>query len=250
VTDLFENCSFGGALLYLAPITGMYAALRLVLPLDPPEWILQSIGTVSLVTAIYAAGMAIVQTDSRRFFAFLFLSHSALVLVGMELHTAISLTGSLSLWGSAMVSLTGFGLTIRALEARFGRLSLTEYRGLGTASRSLAVCFLLTGLASVGFPGTSGFVASELLVDGAIESNPLVGVGVVLAAALNGVAVMRAYFILFTGTRFIPTLPLRITVRERVAVLTLSVFILGGGLFPQFMIAPGSAAAEAALRTR
>jgi ABC-type dipeptide/oligopeptide/nickel transport system ATPase component len=34
----------------------------------------------------------------------------------------------------------------------------------------LAVCFLLTGLASVGFPGTLGFVGSEMLVDGAVEA--------------------------------------------------------------------------------
>ncbi len=46
------------------------------------------------LTAFYAAGMAIVQTDARRFFAYLFLSHASLILVGMQLHTAISLTGS------------------------------------------------------------------------------------------------------------------------------------------------------------
>ena len=63
----------------------------------------------------------------------------------------------------------------------------------------LAVCFLLTGLASVGFPGTLGFVATEILVDGAIEANPYVGVGVAVAAAINGIAVVRAYFRLFTG---------------------------------------------------
>ena len=40
---------------------------------------------MSLVTAVYAAGMAVVQREARRFFAYLFLSHASLVLVGLEL---------------------------------------------------------------------------------------------------------------------------------------------------------------------
>lgn len=250
VTDLFENASFGGALLFVTPITAMYAALRLVPPLHPPEWVLGGIGAASLVTAVYAAGMATVQADARRFFAFLFLSHASLVLVGLELHTAISLTGALALWGSVVVSLGGFGLTLRALEARFGRLSLAESRGLYAASPALAVCFLLTGLASVGFPGTWGFVATELLVDGAVGKNVFVGLVVVAAAALNGVAVLRAYFALFTGVRYTPGVPLGITARERVAVLALAALILVGGLFPQAYITTRHQAAEAALRDR
>src|SRR5207245_149416 len=75
----------------------------------------------------------------------------------------------LCVWFSVLLSLGGFGLTLRALEARHGRLSLTSYYGLYEQSPTLAVCFLLTGLASVGFPGTVGFVSTELLVDGAVE---------------------------------------------------------------------------------
>ncbi|MDY3559150.1 proton-conducting transporter membrane subunit [Gemmata sp. JC673] len=247
VTNLFENGSFGGALLFVAPITGMYAALRLVLPLHPPEWVLQTVGIVSLATAVYAAGMAVVQADARRFFAYLFLSHASLVLVGLELHTSISLTGALALWGSVMVSLSGFGLTIRALEARFGRLTLSEFRGLYAASPALAVCFLLTGLASVGFPGMSGFIAAELLVDGAVGTNLFVGLVVVGAAALNGVAVLRAYFALFTGTRYTPGVSVGITTRERVAVLTLTALIFAAGFFPQAYVLTRHRAAEEAL---
>src|SRR4029078_2235429 len=95
--------------------------------------------------------------------------------------------GRLSRWISVSLSLSGFGLTLRALEARFGRLSLSEYHGLYEHSPTLAVYFLLTGLASVGFPGTVGFVSTELLVDGAVEANPYVGLAVVLAAAINGI---------------------------------------------------------------
>ncbi|MFO0908620.1 MAG: proton-conducting transporter membrane subunit [Isosphaeraceae bacterium] len=232
MTDWFEHASFGNALLFVAPLVGVYAAVRLVLPIAP-DWVLHSIGFFSLLTAVYAAGMSTIQRDTRRFFAQLFLSHASLVLVGLELSTELSLTGSLCLWFSVILSLGGFGLTLRAIESRYGRLSLAEYHGLYNQSPTLAVCFLLTGLASVGFPGTLGFISAEILVDSAVEVNPYLGALVVTAAALNGISVMRAYFRLFTGKRHTSTVSLLIGPRERFAVLTLSALILGGGLFPQ-----------------
>jgi NADH-quinone oxidoreductase subunit M len=249
MTDWFEHATFGNALLYVAPLIGVYAAVRLVLP-TAPDSALTALGAVSLVTAIYAAGMAIVQREARRFFAYLFLSHSSLVLVGLELHTAVSLTGALSLWLAVALSLGGFGLTLRALEARFGRLSLTDYHGLYEQSPSLAVCFLLSGLTSVGFPGTLGFVAGEVLVDGAIEVNVGVGLAVVLAAALNGIAVVRAYFLLFTGKRHVSTVSLNIGGRERFAVLGLAALLIGGGLYPQPHVSDRLTATELVLKTR
>ncbi len=164
VTDWFEHASLGIALLFVVPLSGVYAAVRLVLPVAP-DWVLQVVGLMSLFTAVYAAAMSTIQREARRFYAHLFLSHASLVLVGLELHTELSLTASLCLWFSVILSLGGFGLTLRALEARYGRLSLSDYHGLYEHSPMLAVCFLLTGLACVGFPATLGFISTELLVD-------------------------------------------------------------------------------------
>jgi NADH-quinone oxidoreductase subunit M len=249
LTDWFEHSSFGIALLYVIPLTGVYAAIRLVLPIAP-EWVLHGIGLVSLITAVYAAGMALVQREVRRFFAYLFLSHASLVLVGLELHTAVSLTGALSLWPSVILSLGGFGLVLRALEGRFGRLTLREHHGLYEHSPTLAVCFLLTGLASVGFPGTLGFAAADMLVDGAVTVNLFVGIAVVATAALNGIAVVRAYLLLFSGARHTSTVSLTIGLRERVVVLMLAALILGGGLFPQPGVSSRRRAAEEILQER
>lgn len=231
VTDLFEHASFGTALLFVMPLTGAYAAVRLVLPIAP-DWVLRSIGLASLFTAVYASGMALVQKEARRFFCYLFLSHSALVLVGLEIVTPMALTGALCVWLSIGMALGGFGLTLRALEARRGRLSLTHFHGLYEHTPELAVCFMLTGLASVGFPGTVGFVGTELLVDGAVEAYPYIGVAVVIAGALNGVALVKAYFVLFTGTRYTSAVSLKIRTRERFAVLLLTTLILIGGVYP------------------
>jgi len=171
-------------------------------------------------------------------------------LVGLELQTELSLTASLCLWFSVMLSMGGFGLTVRALEARFGRLSLSDFHGLYEHSPMLAVFFLLTGLASVGFPGTLGFISTELLVDSAVEASPYVGIIVIAAGALNGIAVLRAYFLLFTGARHVSTVSLGITLRERAAVLSLSALILGGGLFPQPGVATRQRAADEILQDR
>jgi NADH-quinone oxidoreductase subunit M len=108
----------------------------------------------------------------------------------------------------------------------------------------------MTGLGSVGFPGTLGFVAAELLIDGALEASPAVGVAMVLVAAVNGIAVVRAYFQLFTGGRHESSVSLGITRRERFAVLTLAALILGGGLAPQPVVTSRHHAAEAILKVR
>jgi NADH-quinone oxidoreductase subunit M len=249
LTDWIEHASFGNALLFVTPLTGVYMAARVVLPVAP-DWALQGLGLVSLLTAVYAAGMATVQHEARRFFAYLFLSHASLVLVGLALHTPVSLTGALALWVAVALALHGFGLTFRALEARFGRLSLADFHGLYEQSPALAMCFLLTGLASVGFPGTLGFVAAELLVDGAAEASPYVALAVALAGALNGIAVLRVYFLLFTGARHASSVRLRVGPRERLAILTLAALILGGGLVPQPGVLSRYRAALDVLRAR
>src|SRR5690606_11482238 len=181
MTDLFEKATFGTALLFVTPMVGAYAVMRLVLPIAP-GWALQSIAVVSLITAVYAGGMALVQHEARRFFCYLFLSHSSLVLVGLELLTPVAVTGALCVWLSVGLSLAGFGLTLRCIEARTGRVSLDEYHGLYDPTPMLAALFLLTGLASIGFPGTVGFVGTELLIEGAVAVYPLTGMAVVIAA--------------------------------------------------------------------
>jgi NADH-quinone oxidoreductase subunit M len=249
VADLFEHASFAVSLLSMTSIAGVYVAIRLVLPVAP-DWVLYSLGVFSLATAVYAAGMAIVQREARRFFSYLILSHASLVMLGLELHTAISLTGTLCLWYSVMLSLGGLGLTLRAVEARYRRLSLADHHGLYELSPALALCFLVTGLASVGFPGTLGYVSTELLVDGAVGANLWVGIGVVLAGMLNSIAVLRAYLRLFTGTKAVSPVALGMFPRERFAVLLLTAVILGGGLFPQRGVVDRFGVAKGLLRTR
>ena len=249
LNELFENATFGSALLMTTPLAGAYAALRLVVPIAPDS-ALRLLGLLALVTAVYSGAMAMVQRDVRRFFSCLVISHSAMVLVGLEVATPIGLTGALCVWLSAGLSLGGFGLTLRALEARRGRLQLTQYQGLYEHAPALAICFLLTGLGCVGFPGTIGFIGTEMLIDGAVEAYPHVGPLLVIAATFNSIAILRAYFLLFTGTRYASSVSLKIGGRERIAVLTLAALILGGGLIPQPGVSTAYHAATELLKER
>lgn len=249
LTDLFEKASMGLSLLFVSPMIGAYLTMRLVYPVAP-TWLLQIIAVISLVTAIYAGGMALVQVHSRRFFSYLFLGFSSLVLVGIELATPIGLTGALCIWLSVGLSLAGFGLSLRSLESRTGRLSLRDYHGLYEHAPKLAGLFLLTGLASIGFPGTIGFIGTELLVEGAVTFYPAVGIAVVVAAALNGIAILSVYFKIFTGTIHQTTVNLRSQLPERVAILVLAALIIGGGIVPQPGVASRYHAAHALLKQR
>ncbi|MEQ1827265.1 MAG: proton-conducting transporter membrane subunit [Pirellula sp.] len=232
IMDLFEHAAFGNALLFITPLVGAYAAMRLVLPIAP-DWALRSIAILSLTTALYASCMAIIQADSRRFFCFLFLSHSALVLVGLETTTPIGLTGALCIWVSVALSLTGLGLTLRCVEARTGPLSLNEHHGMYSHMPHLAGLFLLTGLSAVGFPCTIGFIGTELLVEAALEISPWVGGVVVVSTALNGIAILQAYFRIFTGKTHHSTIHLASVRSERIAIMTFTLLLIGAGLWPQ-----------------
>ncbi|QDT12506.1 proton-conducting transporter membrane subunit [Planctomycetes bacterium K23_9] len=232
MTDLFEKGTFGTAILMTTPLVGAYAVMRFVLPIAP-EWALQSIAVLSLFTAVYAGSLAIIQREARRMFCYLLLCQSSLILVGLELVTPIGLTGALCLWLSVGLSLTGFGITLRCIEARISRVSLSDYHGLYAQMPMLAGFFLLTGLASIGFPATVGFVGMELLIEGAVEVYPWVGTLVVFAAALSGITVLMAYFRIFTGSENRTLVPMNARPREKVAVLVLTVLIIGGGLVPQ-----------------
>jgi NADH-quinone oxidoreductase subunit M len=249
VFPVFEHLPLGVAILFAAPQIAAYAAVRLVLPTATPG-LLSLIGLASLATAIYAAALALVQDDVRRALGAFFMSQSALVMAGLDSRTAMGLAGGLALWISTGLSLTGFTLAIAALEARRGELSLKRYSGGYERTPFVAVSFLLLGLASVGFPGTLGFVGEEALAHGAFAETPFRGTLVLVASALNGITVMRCYFGLFCGARTESPLAQSVRLRERVSFVVLVLILLLGGLFPGPFFRSRQRSADAIFDTR
>lgn len=232
MTLLFEKASLGTAVLFTTPLPAAWAMIHLVIP-HCPDWSLRVIALASLLTAVVAAGLAVVQTELRRFFCFLLLANASLVLTGMETATPAGLAGALWAWLGVFVTFAGFGLTIRAIESRVGRLSLQGFHGLYAQMPLLAAFFLVTGLASAGFPGTAGFVGLELLIEGTVAVFPVAGLAMALVAALNGIAILRTYFRLFGGEPHTSTFSMQARWPERLGVLVLTFLIIGPGLVPQ-----------------
>ena len=106
------------------------------------------------------------------------------------------------------------------------------------------------GLASVGFRGRQASFPSNSWSTAAVHANVYIGIAVAVAGMLNGIAVVRAYFLLFLGARHNSTVNLQVGIRERIAVLTLTALILVGGLFPQPGVESRQHAAEALLKAR
>lgn len=249
IPDLFDRAAFGTALLFVTPLAGAYGLLRLVVPFASDQ-LLHFISLAAMATALYASAMALAQREGRNFFSFLLISHGAVVIAGLLTLSQIAVVGGLCVWLSTTISLGGLGLTLRALEARRGRLSMRRFQGLYDHAPNLAMCFALTGLASVGFPGTFGFIGTELLIDGSVESQSFVGIVLVIVAAMNGIAVMQAFLRLFGGTEYFSSVSLGISRRERFAVLLLAALILVGGFFPQWIVTLRSQAADDLLTQR
>ena len=93
-------------------------------------------------------------------------------------------------------------------------------------------------------------MGTELLIEGAVGVYSSIGMAVVVAAAINSIAILHAYFRIFTGRHHAASFPLRARPSEKVAVLVLTALIVGGGLYPQWGVASRYHAAIELIRHR
>ena len=246
--ELFERGRLGPVTLFSAPQVGAYVVAVLVVP-RAPDGVLRLVAVLALSTAVYGAALALVQSSARRAVGYLFMSQSALVLVGLDCTSREALAGGLCVWISSGIAFAGLARCLLVLEARRGRMSLSRLNGGFERIPLLAASFLLMGLACTGFPGTFGFVGGELLVGGAVSAFPLVGFAVVVAAGLTGLGVVRMYFALFCGRRD-PSPHLRLQPRERYIFAAVAGVLLVTGMAPGPLVESRSRAAADLLSRR
>ena len=128
------------------------------------------LATFGVINVLYGAMVTLRQTDLKRLIAFSSVSHMGYVLIGVS--SVAGVAGAVSpvgLTGAAMQmfthgTITGLlfllvGLVYDKAHTRY----IPDLGGLATRMPVVATAFLVAGLASLGLPGTSGFVA-ELLV--------------------------------------------------------------------------------------
>jgi len=250
--EVFDHGKLGPAILFNAPQVGAYMTVVLIVPRASPD-LLRVIAVLALLTAVYGAGLALVQTSARRALGYLFMSKSALVMAGLDCTSVSALAGGLLVWLSAGLAFAGLARCVLVLEARRGRLDLTRYHGGYERMPLLAVSFLAMALACTGFPGTLGFVGQELLVDGAVGAFPIMGFAVVIASALTGLAVVRMYFSLFCGRPHVLAhagLQLGLRPREAWTFVALVVTLIALGIAPRPLVDSRFSASEEILQQR
>lgn len=215
---------------------GTYGFIRFSLPLLPEAsrswmWVMAALG---LAAIIYGALIALVQSDFRRLLAFSSISHLGFVMLGLFALNFQGLQGSLLQMINLGFSTAGLFFMVGFLYNRTGSADLAAYGGLAHRVPLLATFILILGLASIGLPGTNGFVGEFLILVGAFRAHwalAAVGViGVILGAAYFLWYYERAFFGPAAASALKPLQDLQ--PREWGIAAALGVMILWIGLYP------------------
>ncbi len=233
-------------------LNGHFGALlvaKLIVPVFPDTVrnFFPVLSDLALATALYVAIRSLSENAPRRLIAFLALSQSACILAGLESRTMEGITGALVHWIVVSVSTMGLFTVLRLLEVRFGEnLTASTHLGLAEHAPRLAVFFLIFGLALVGLPGTLSFCSQDLLIHGTLQSHPQTGLLLPIAIAMNAVSFFRLFTRLFLGKRRTGfTVVADALPREQWILAAGVLFVVLGGLFPNAIVAPRLAEAEA-----
>lgn len=231
---------------------GAFLLARVGLPLYPAitRESLPLLSDLALFTAALAALAAIAERSPRRVLGLVLVSQASMVLTGLESLTPEGTTGALVHWMVVAAATTGLVGVYQALESRVDQLGLRSgFLGLGNVAPRLSVFFVVCGLALVGLPGTLGFAAEDLLLQGTLESHPWIGLALPIATALNAFNIFRLFARLFMGRPILPSTgapagALDALPRERWALVAIVVFLVAGGLVPGQLVKLQSSAAD------
>ncbi len=187
--------------------------------------------------AIAAALMTLVQTDLRGYYRGTTAMHAGMLLAALGAASLDNFAAALLVAVSMAVALGGIGMMVTALEERVGAVAFAGPGGRAAAFPRLAVLFALFGGASVGLPGTSGFVADDLLMHTMWKESPAGTALVIVSAALVSVATLITYSKVFLGRQTFTAAP-DLGLRERIVGATLFVLLVVLGAAPALLLTP------------
>ena len=154
---------------------GGYGCFRIAMYLLPQaaqdlSWIFIILTTISVV---YGALSAISQTDLKYINAYSSVSHCGLVLFALLMMTRTSCTGAiLQMLSHGLMTALFFAL-IGMIYGRTHTRDIRELSGLMKIMPFLAVGYIIAGLANLGLPGFSGFIAEMTIFVGSFEQPDL-----------------------------------------------------------------------------
>ena len=217
---------------------GVYALLRF-LPLVPEavhEFKPLAVA-LGLAGIFYGALLALMQLNLRRLLAFAAVSHNGMLLIGVFCLNREGLAGALLLaivFGFAASALL---LASGLLLHRTGTALLPRLGELFDPMPLLGLTFLIAALSTMAMPGTPGFDAAHLLLEGAIETHDwgvavALAIGNVLAAAF----LLRAFQRVFLAPRketAIRPIQVRVSLPEALLTGTVCFVLVGTGFYSE-----------------
>ncbi len=168
---------------------GAYGFLRFSVPMLPlaTDFFTPMIYALSIVAIIYTSLVALAQEDMKKLIAYSSVAHMGFVTIGIFTLTHQGVQGAVAqMLSHGFVSAALF-LCVGVVYDRIHSRDIETYGGLVERMPRYAVVFMVFMLASVGLPGTSGFVGEFLVLVGAFQVNTWVALlattGIILGAA-------------------------------------------------------------------
>lgn len=218
---------------------GIYGLLRFVLPLlpDAVQTFKPLVVGLGLTGIFYGALLALMQLNLRRLLAFAVVSHTGMLVIGVFCLNREGLAGALLLAINFGFAGSGLLFTSGLLLHRAGSSLLPRLGELFDPMPLLGITFLIAALSTMAMPGTPGFDAAHLLLEGAIETHALavavaVAVGNVLAAAFLLWAFQRTFLAHRKETVLRP-LKIRLTAPEAVLNGLMCAVLVGVGFYSE-----------------
>jgi NADH-quinone oxidoreductase subunit M len=168
---------------------GGYGFLRFSIPMLPlaSEQFTPLIYTLSVIAVIYTSLVALAQEDMKKLIAYSSVAHMGFVTIGAFTATMQGIQGSVFQMLSHGVVSAALFLCVGVVYDRMHSREIAHYGGLVERMPKYAFVFMVFMLASVGLPGTSGFVGEALVMFGAFQANTwvalLTATGIILGAA-------------------------------------------------------------------
>ena len=189
--DAHVEAPTAGSVLLAAILLKMagYGFIRFSLGLFPiaSETFTPLIYTLSVIAIIFTSLIALMQEDMKKLIAYSSVAHMGFVTLGVFTIQQQGIEGSIiQMISHGLVSAALF-LSVGVLYDRLHSRLISTYGGIVTIVPKYSVLLMVFVLASLGLPGTSGFVGEFLILMGAFKDNFLVAViaslGVILGAA-------------------------------------------------------------------
>ncbi|MZR30506.1 NADH-quinone oxidoreductase subunit M [Sneathiella litorea] len=170
---------------------GGYGFLRFSIPMFPEgsEYFAPLVFALSVVAIIYTSLVALVQKDMKKLIAYSSVAHMGFITIGIFTFTQQGLEGGILQMISHGIVSGALFLCVGVIYDRMHTREIARYGGLVNRMPRYAVIFMIFTMATIGLPGTSGFVGEFLILIGAYQVNTTVAflatIGVILGAAYS-----------------------------------------------------------------